>query len=45
MCNARCFFLLLKVRENVGVIKDFVKCGVGVEVSDICVGPIDYFSS
>ena len=39
------FPLLLKVREDVGVIKDFVKCGVGVDVSAICVGPIDYLSS
>ena len=45
VCSARCFFLLFKVSKNVRVIKDFVEGGVGVDISAICVGPINYLSS
>ena len=44
VCSAKCFFLLFKVSKNVRVIKDFVEGGVGVDVSAVCVGSVNYLS-
>ena len=44
LCTSCYFPLSLKLRKDVGLIKNFVECGVRVDVGAVCVGFINDLS-